>query len=64
MRDEGFECPSCGAFYKLVRVSGDAPAAHRLIHCKVCKSPLAPTPGTDILKYFLVRRPSAKRSAS
>jgi len=54
---ENFECPSCRALYKFVRVTADAQATLHLIYCKVCKSPLAPTQDGQILKYFLVRRP-------
>jgi hypothetical protein len=64
MPDERFECPSCGALYKLVRVSADAQPAHQLIYCKACKHPLAPTHEGQILKYFLVRRPGAKRTTT
>ena len=61
MRDEEFECPSCLALYKVVRVSSDPQAAYHLLHCKICKQPLASTHEGNILKYFLVRRPSQRR---
>jgi hypothetical protein len=51
-----FVCPGCGSAYKVVRVKADADLPHRLIHCTVCKRPLAPTDGEFVLKYFLVGR--------
>src|SRR5262245_65629659 len=51
-----FFCPGCGSRYKVVCVQADADLRHRLIHCKVCKQPLAPTDGEYVLKYFLVDR--------
>jgi hypothetical protein len=50
-----FVCPDCGSGYKVVRVA-DADLPHRLIHCRVCKHPLAAMDGEFALKYFLVRR--------
>jgi transcription elongation factor Elf1 len=58
-----FICPGCGSDYKVVRVKADANLPHRLIHCKVCQQPLAPTQGEFVLKYFLVHRAKAKRQA-
>ena len=57
--DEDFKCPKCQAYYKMVRMSSDAQVVNHLIHCKICRQPLAPTHDGKILKYFLVRRPSA-----
>ena len=64
MPDDRFECPSCRAVYKLVRVSADPQPVHQLIYCTVCKHPLDSTQDGKILKYFLVERPSAKRKAA
>jgi len=61
---ERFECPSCRAIYKRVRVSVSPQSVHQLIYCTVCKHPLDPTQDGEILKYFLVERPSAKRKAA
>ena|SRR6516165_1033159 len=52
-----FVC-GCDARYKVVRVKAEASHADQLIHCLVCKQPLAPTDGAYVLKYFLARRPS------
>ena len=49
-----FVCPRCTSRYKLVRVRSDRELPSRLIHCRVCKEPLAPTDGEYVLKYFLV----------
>jgi transcription elongation factor Elf1 len=58
-----FTCRGCGSAYKVVRVKADAAPPHRVIHCKVCKQPLAPTDGEYLLKYFLINRAKAKRPA-
>src|SRR5262249_44393331 len=49
-----FMCPRCTSHYKLVRVRADPELPSRLIHCRVCKEPFAPTDGEYVLKYFLV----------
>jgi hypothetical protein len=55
---EQFECAKCKALYKVVRVSSGPEVVNQLIHCRICKQPMAPTCDGKILKYFLVRRPS------
>ena len=43
----------------MMRASFSQPQSpNRLLHCKVCKEPLAAMDGGEILKYFLIRRPS------
>ena len=54
----GFSCPRCQARYKIVRIQAEPGIAHRMVHCKVCSQPLASIEGDEILKYFLVDRPS------
>jgi transcription elongation factor Elf1 len=49
-----FICSGCGAHYRVVRVQVDSHSPDRLLHCKVCKQPLAARDGEHILKYFLV----------
>ena len=49
-----FMCPRCTSRYKLVRVRADPELPSRLIHCRICKEPFAPTDGEYVLKYFLV----------
>jgi ribosomal protein L37AE/L43A len=56
-----FICPGCQAHYKVVRVKSGSRTSDWLLHCKVCKQPLAATNGEDILKYFLIKRPRARR---
>ena len=56
-----FKCSKCGARYKVVRVKAQPQSPNRLLHCKVCKEPLAAMDGEDILKYFLTVRPRAIR---
>ena len=58
-----FTCSQCGAHYKVVRVKTETQSLDRLLHCKVCKQPLAATDGEDILKYFLISRPARKSQA-
>jgi hypothetical protein len=48
-----FTC-SCGSRYKVVGAKGDAARLSQLVHCFVCKKPLAATDGENVLKYFLV----------
>ena len=56
--DEQFECPKCQAHYKVVPMSSGSQVINQLINCKICKQPLVPTHDGQILKYFLVRRPT------
>jgi hypothetical protein len=43
---------------KVVRMSSGSQVINQLINCKICKQPLVPTHDGQILKYFLVRRPT------
>ena len=36
-----FKCPNCSAHYKVVRVKTEPKSSNRLVHCIVCKEPLA-----------------------
>ena len=56
-----FKCSKCSAHYKVVRVNAEPQSPNWLVHCKVCKEPLAAMDGEDILKYFLTARPRAVR---
>jgi predicted Zn finger-like uncharacterized protein len=54
-----FECPSCGAKYKVVRMEAEAPANEKAkVACLTCGAPLEARDGKFILKYFRVRRGS------
>jgi len=55
-----FMCPRCTSCYKLVRVRADPELPSRLIHCRVCKEPFAPTDGEYVLKYFLVDKAKSR----
>ena len=55
-----FDCPTCGAGYKLVRVEADLRSDNRQITCRKCGGPLQGRQGNMVLKYFLVDRPGAQ----
>ena len=57
-----FMCPRCTSRYKLVRVRANPELPSGLIHCRVCKEPLAPTDGEYVLKYFLVDNAARKHN--
>jgi len=57
-----FICPGCQARYKIVRAKAESRSRDLPLHCKVCKQPLAAMDGENILKYFLISRPKARRS--
>ena len=57
-----FMCPRCTSRYKFVRVRADPELPSRLIHCRVCKEPFAPTDGEYVLKYFLVDKAKKKHN--
>jgi DNA-directed RNA polymerase subunit RPC12/RpoP len=50
-----FECPNCGAGYKVVRMESDKIDVEGQIVCRRCGGPLLGREGRYILKYFLVR---------
>jgi hypothetical protein len=57
-----FDCPHCGARYKLVRVDVESVEAESVeasgrIACRSCGGPLESYDGRHILKYFLFDRP-------
>ena len=55
-----FDCPQCGAKYKLVRAEADEQTIDRQITCRKCGAPLQGRQGNAVLKYFLVDRPRAR----
>jgi hypothetical protein len=57
-----FECPTCGAEYKLVRVETKEVVPDQQITCRKCGNRLPGSEGRVILKYFLVDR--GRRRAS
>src|SRR5215470_13136817 len=62
VHDNPAQLSQCGAHYKVMRVA-ESHSVDRLLHCKVCKQPLAARDGEDILKYFLVGRPRRGRAS-
>ena len=48
-----FQCPSCGAQYKVVRVEA-VPAHDQQLLCLTCDGPLHGREGEFALKYFRV----------
>ena len=52
---DAFTCPSCEAFYQLVKVEAGPETADSEITCRVCSAPLAGRKGEFVLKYFLLR---------
>jgi len=48
-----FQCPACGADYKLVRVETKEIVADRQMACRRCGNSLPGSEGRLILKYFL-----------
>jgi predicted RNA-binding Zn-ribbon protein involved in translation (DUF1610 family) len=52
-----FNCPQCGALYKLIRVEAPPSSDERGIMCRNCGAPLQGREGRYILKYFMVNRP-------
>ena len=55
-----FDCPNCGARYKIVRVEADSQSDDRPISCRKCGVPLQGREGSAVLKYFLIGQPKAK----
>jgi predicted RNA-binding Zn-ribbon protein involved in translation (DUF1610 family) len=57
-----FNCPNCGAEYKLVRAEAGPPPDRQIV-CRRCGAPLQGREGKFILKYFLVGRPRTQAKA-
>ena len=55
-----FDCPNCGAQYKLVRVETHETLPDQQLACRKCGGPLHGREGRFVLKYFLVDRPGRK----
>jgi predicted RNA-binding Zn-ribbon protein involved in translation (DUF1610 family) len=52
-----FDCPNCGARYKVVRVEAESVEPGGQLACRSCGAPLEAHDGNTILKYFMVDRP-------
>ena len=58
-----FDCPSCGAAYKLVRHPKPEPKPHNIpVFCVSCSGPLHADDSDHVLKYFMVARPGERRA--
>jgi DNA-directed RNA polymerase subunit RPC12/RpoP len=51
-----FQCATCGAEYKLVRVEAKEVVLDQQIACRKCGDQLPGSEGHVVLKYFLVDR--------
>jgi len=52
-----FECPDCGAQYKVVRQeAADNRGNYPQVKCSTCGRPLDPGDGKSVLKYFRVKK--------
>ena len=52
-----FNCPTCGALYKVVQVEAEPATTYPEISCRRCDGPLCGRSGGFLLKYFFVDRP-------
>jgi len=52
MNQDEFRCPSCQAYYKVVRVAADQPTAKAEVNCTECGFAFAAHEEGQILKYF------------
>jgi hypothetical protein len=57
-----FTCPNCNALYQLVKVEAGPETDNREIACPVCGAPLAGRDGKFVLKYFLLRKDTRRRT--
>jgi hypothetical protein len=57
-RPARFHFPRCNALYNVVRVKGEPGKTFPPICCRVCHGTIAASDGDNILKYFLIRRPT------
>jgi hypothetical protein len=63
LRNPFFNCPSCAALYQVISVeSGPESTTDQEVSCGVCGGPLAARDGEFVLKYFLLRSASRKKS--
>jgi hypothetical protein len=58
-QDATFECSTCGARYRVVRVEVPPAPDHQELVCLSCQAPLHGREGKFALKYFRVRRSRA-----
>lgn len=51
-----FDCPNCGAHYKVARIESDPTEPDQGIRCLICGGSLAGREGRFIFKYFLTSK--------
>jgi len=57
---ERFDCPHCGAKYRLMKFEADATTQNLQITCRSCGGPLHAREGVFAFKYFMVDRPKVQ----
>ena len=57
-----FQCPTCGAEYKLVRVETKETVLNQQIACRKCGRALPNAEGRLVLKYFLLAHRARRRA--
>jgi hypothetical protein len=58
-----FQCPSCGATYRLTRIEASGEPT-KPVACLTCGEPLAARDGDFFNKYFLIERPRKSHAIS
>ena len=56
-----FDCPHCGARYRVVGVVAPSELQERAVLCRHCQRPLQSRHEQFVLKYFLVERPGERQ---
>jgi hypothetical protein len=63
LRKPFFKCPDCAALYQVIGVeSGPEMTTDQEVPCRICGGPLAARDGEFVLKYFLLRTATRKKS--
>ena len=57
-----FQCPTCGAEYKLVRIETKETVPDQQMACRKCGSSLPGAEGRLVLKYFLLAHRVRRRA--
>ena len=55
-----FDCPKCGAKYRVVGVETPSNPEEAHVFCRSCQGPLEARYKQFLLKYFLVERPGER----
>ena len=62
--DTGFSCPSCKAFYRIVKAEAGPETVFGDVPCWICCEPLAGCSDGHVLKYFLLRSVTRTRKTA